>query len=174
MIVPSAAANPILIKEAESRNGLARVKNARPRSGDRIHILPCRRRNAAHALQQVEDYAFAGEYDARVVANHGYCLPIVQPNPIEDLRMADYFVVPYDRLVETAVNLKDAIHNSETGKNAVLFGVNRSRGSHARIDACLSCGVAGGTIFEEGSFENFSDAPAVPIQCAISGERMGA
>ena len=112
MIVPSAAANPILIKEAESRNGLARVKNARPRSGDRIHILPCRRRNAAHALQQVEDYAFAGEYDARVVADHSHRLAVVQPNAVEYLWVADYFVVSYYRFIELAIDLKYAIDDS--------------------------------------------------------------
>jgi hypothetical protein len=46
-------------------------------------------------------------------------------------------------------------------------------GAHAGIDARLSGGVASGAIFEEGSFENFSDAPAVPIQCADSVERVG-
>jgi len=45
--------------------------------------------------------------------------------------------------------------------------------AHARVDARLRSGVASGTVFEEGSFENFSDAPAVPIQCADSVERVG-
>ena len=85
--------------------------------------------------------------------------------------MADYFMVSYYRFIERAVDLQDAIYASQAGEDAILFGVNCCCGSHARIDACLSGGVTGGTIFEEGSLEDFSDAPTVPIQCAVSGEK---
>src|SRR5437868_6735913 len=112
MIVPSAAANPRLIKEAESRNGLARVKNARPRSRDRIHIVPCRGCDAAHALQPDEDYAYAGEYDTRVVPDHSHRLAVVQPNTVEYLWVADYFVVSYYGFIELAIDLKYAIDDS--------------------------------------------------------------
>lgn len=87
--------------------------------------------------------------------------------------MADYFVVPNYGIVESAVDLENAIHDAEARKNAVLFGMNRCRGSHARIDARLSRGIAGGTIFEESSLQDFSDAPTVPIQCVVSGKKVG-
>ena len=87
--------------------------------------------------------------------------------------MTDDLVMSNGSFVERAVDLQDAIDASQTRQDAVLLRMNRCGGSHARIDACLSCGVASGTIFEKSSLENFSDAPAVPIQCVISGEELG-
>ena|SRR5690349_4269422 len=107
------------------------------------------------------------------MTNHGDRLPIMQPNSVEYLGVTDNFVVPHDRFIKAAEDLKNPIYGSQAGENAILFRMNGRCSPHARIDGCLGGGIAGGTIFEECSLQDFSDAATVPIQCAISGEKVG-
>ena len=51
MIMATTAPDPVLVQQSQSRNGLARIENARLRSCDCIHVTTSSRRNAAHALQ---------------------------------------------------------------------------------------------------------------------------
>jgi hypothetical protein len=78
----------------------------------------------------------------------------VETNTIEHLRMADDFMVSNDRLVEIAINLKNAVHGSEARQNACLFGVNGRGCAHARINACLSRSVACGAVFEKSALKD--------------------
>jgi hypothetical protein len=173
MVMSSATTHGIFVEKTQAGNGLPRIKDASLGSSNHIHVPPSCRSNATHALKKIQNHAFAGEDHAGVVSNNRNRLPIVQPHSIEYLRVADDFMMSDSRLVQIAVNLENAVDRAQPGKNARLLSMYRGRGTHPRIDARLSGGVASGTIFEEGSFENFSDAPAVPIQCANSVERVG-
>jgi len=87
MILTAAAANRVFVDDAESRGGFACVKNARLRSGNRIHEFPRKRRDPAHALEKVQDHAFTGEKNARVVPDYSYRLAFVESHTVEDFGM---------------------------------------------------------------------------------------
>jgi hypothetical protein len=108
VILSAPAANRILVEHAQPRRSLARVENARPRAGDRFDERARQCRNAAHALQQVQDHPLAGENHPRIVADDSDRLSIVQPNTIKDFRVGGDFVVSRDRAVERSINIKDA------------------------------------------------------------------
>ncbi len=154
MVVSAATADRVFIQQAHSRNGLARVENSRLRAADYIHVASRDGRDAAHALKQIQDHALAGKNHASIVANHGNRLSIVQTNAIEHLRMADDFMMSNDRFIQIAVDLENAIHRSQTGQDASLLGVDRGGRAHARIDASLGRGVAGGAVFEKSALKD--------------------
>jgi hypothetical protein len=95
-------------------------------------------------------------------------LTIMQAHTVEDFGMTDDLMVSDHGRVEVAINFKDSIHRSEAGEDTVLLGVNRRSRAHARVDTGLGCGIASGTIFEQRSLKNLSDAPTVPIQLRVS------
>src|SRR5271170_1281459 len=71
VILSAAAAHRIFVDYAQAGCGLAGVENAGLGAGNGIDELASQSGNAAHALQEIQDYALARENDARVVPDHG-------------------------------------------------------------------------------------------------------
>ena len=81
MILAATTTDRIFVDHAKPGNGLAGVENSNFRAGYLIDKLARDRGDAAHALQEIEDHAFAGEQHARVVANDSYRLIFVSRTP---------------------------------------------------------------------------------------------
>src|SRR5580693_8843214 len=101
MILSAAATHGIFIDDAQSGSGFTRVENACPRTGDCLYELARKSRDPAHALQEIQDHALAGENHARVVTDHRNRLPGPQPHAIENFRMRCDLVVRSDGSVES-------------------------------------------------------------------------
>ena len=163
MILAAAAAYGVFVDHPQAGSGLARIKNAGFGTGDGIDELASRGGDAAHALEKIQDDAFAGEQHARVVADDGDGLAFVQTHAIENLGMGGDFVVRGDGAIEGGVNIEDAGNAADAGKNAILFGENGGGGALVGIDAGVAGGVAGGAVFEQRVLDDRSDASAVKV-----------
>src|SRR5690242_7451768 len=69
MVLPAAATHRVFIDHPQPGKSFARVKNSCLRPRDCIDEFPSQCSNAAHALQQIQNYALAGKNEAGVVPN---------------------------------------------------------------------------------------------------------
>jgi hypothetical protein len=163
MVVAAAAAHGVFIEHAQSGDGLARIQDARLGAVNGVHELAGIGGDPAQPLQKIEDDALAAEQRARVVAHHGDGLAFVQAHAVKDLAVADHFRMADGILVKLLVNLQDAGHGADAGKNAILLGQNGGDGALPGIDAGARGGVAGGLIFQQRVFQKSADSSTVPV-----------
>src|SRR5579862_558434 len=71
VVHPSPASHCILIDDAKTGGGLARVKNAGLGARDGVDELSGQGGDAAHALKKIQHHALAGKQDASIVTNYG-------------------------------------------------------------------------------------------------------
>src|SRR5258708_22853196 len=163
MIVAASATDGIFIEHAQAGHGLARVKNACLRALDSIDKSASHGGNAAQALQDIQDHAFTGKQNARVVPDHGNRLAFVQPYAVKNFAMTGDFRVTDGLLVQPLVNFQNAGNGAHARQNAVLLGENGGCSALLRVNAGTRSRVTGGFIFQQPVFQNVADSTAVPI-----------
>ena len=165
MIRSPAALHGVFFQSPQSRHGLARVEHTGVRSLNGIHESPRQRGDAAQVLHQIQNHPLATEQHARIVADDGQHLAIVNAYPVEDLRMADDLEAPLRRgaLVEAGKDLKQARHRAQPANHHLLPRDDRACRLQRRIDGQVGRGVAGGLVFDQGPLQQCVDAAALPV-----------
>ena len=79
-------------------------------------------RDAAQVLHQVQDHSLATQQYARIVADDGQHLSLVDAHAIENLRMADDLKARLGRgpRIEPRKDLEEARHRAEAGDDHLL------------------------------------------------------
>src|SRR5262249_45856423 len=144
-------------------NGLAGVQNLGAGAMHGVDELARQGGDAAQALQYVENHALAAEQHARVVADDGNGLPLLQADPVKNFSMADDFGMADHVRIELLVHFQNAADRAHAGKNAVLLGQDRRRGSLLRIDARPRSCVTGGLVLQQRVLQNGGNSSTMPI-----------
>jgi len=131
-------------------------------------------RDAAHALQKIEDDALTGKNDARIVANYGYGLSFVQAHPVENLRVRGDFVVGGHSSVEGGVHIENARHTTDSGEDAILFGDNGRGRALVGVDAGVAGGIARRPVFDQRVLQDGGEASRIPIHKTVASFQLPA
>src|SRR6185437_11656686 len=127
------------------------------------HKFASQGRDPAQPLQEVQNHAFAGKDDARVMAHYRNGLTIVQPYSVENLGMTGYFVMRCYGSIKHGIHIENPRYATDSSENTILFRNNGSGRALAGIDAGITRRVAGGAIFQQRVLNNGRYAATVPI-----------
>src|SRR6266700_7811033 len=139
MTLPAAATHCVFIEHAQPRSGLSRVEDRCFRAAYGFDKLTRQCRDSTQPLQQVQNYALAGEDHPRIVPDHGDLLSAMQSHAVENLRMAGNFVMRDHCAIEHCEHVKNAGCCSNASQNTILLGKYGADSALVGINA----GVAG-------------------------------
>src|SRR5580700_184646 len=97
------------------------------------------------------------------MADHGDGLAFVEADAIENLRMGGHFVMSRDRAIEIGVDVENAGNAANAGEHTILLCQHHGCGALVGIDAGVTGGVAGGTVFDQRVLDNCGYASAMPV-----------
>lgn len=91
-------------------------------------------------------------------------LPVMEPDAVEDLGMADDLIVADDRLVQLSEDLQDAGNATQAREYALLLGVDGGGGAQPGFDARCGSGVTRRFVFKQRVLQNGCNSAAMPVQ----------
>src|SRR5207244_828895 len=163
MVLPAAATHRVFIDHPQPRDRLPGIEDSGFSAGHSLDELTCERCNSAHTLQEIQDHALARENHTSVVSDDRYGLPLVQANPVKNLRMSSHFVVRSHSSIQRSVDIEDPRHTSDSSQNTVLFRNNSSGGPLVRLNAGIAGRIAGGAIFQQRILDHGSKPSTIPV-----------
>ena len=134
MVLSASAADGVLVEHAQPRHGFSGIENSRLGACNRIHELPGQGSDSAEALQKIQDHPFAGKNHAGVMPDHRHRLALVQPDPIENLRMRCDFVMRSNRAIKHRVYVENAGNTTDAGQDTILLCHDRRCSPLVRVD----------------------------------------
>src|SRR5436305_9078950 len=120
MVLPAAATHRVFIDHPQPRDRLPGIEDSGFSAGHSLDELTCERCNSAHTLQEIQDHALARENHTSVVSDDRYGLPLVQANPVKNLRMSSHFVVRSHSPVQHRVNVEHPRDTANPRQDTVL------------------------------------------------------
>jgi hypothetical protein len=149
-----------------SRDGLAGVEHLGLRPGDLLDELVRERRDAAHALEQVEDDALGREECRGLIADDGDGLALLHLDPVEDLGVTDD-LEPAGGVADSGEGLEEDGNAAQPRDDTCLFGDDGSGRPQGWGDGEGRRDIVRCLVLGERRFENGANPLALPVHAVI-------